>query len=130
MRTRAYRPQVPDCLEDRSLLSGVAAPSANPVVFSRRQLNFAAEHLQIGFGLYARYRDLSQLHAEIDDSVLMVPFGQADGLEGSVVRILNRMRHDIAAHVPLAFRTARNDVFAVFRANLQARIAAGDLVIR
>lgn len=130
MRTRAYRPEVSDCLEDRSLLSGIAGPSADPVVFSRRQLNRIAEHIEMGFNLFARYRDLSQLRGEIDDVVVMIPFGRVDGVRPSIERILFRMRRDIFAHVPLAFRTARNDVFDTIRADMQARIQAGDLVVR
>ena len=46
MRTRAYRPEVPGCLEDRSLLSGVAGLSADPVVLPHRRFNLVAEHMR------------------------------------------------------------------------------------
>ena len=129
MRTRAYRPEVPGCLEDRSLLSGVAGPSADPVVFSRHRLSFIVDHIQNGFALFARYRDISQLYSEVDDVVVMVPFGRADGLRGSIDRIVSRMQRDLSAHVPHAFRRARIDVNATIRADVEARVQAGDLVV-
>ena len=130
MRTRAYRPEVPVCLEDRSLLSGVAGPSADPVMFSRHRLSFIVEHMQQGFDLFARYRDISQIYSEIDDVVVMLPFGRADGIRGSIDRIVTRMQHDLSAHVPHAFRRARIDVNAAIRADVEARVQAGDLVVR
>jgi hypothetical protein len=129
MRTRAYRPEVPGCLEDRPLLSGVAGLSAHPVVLSHRQFNFVAEHMRMGFDLFARYRDVSQLRNEINDVVVMIPFGQVDGLEVSINRIVNRMQHDLSAHVPHAIRSALNDVLAVTRADVEARVRAGDVVV-
>ena len=130
MRTRAYRPEVPGCLEDRSLLSGVVGPSADPVVFSRHRLSFIVGHMQQGFDLFARYRDISLLYSEIDDVVVMLPFGRADGVRGSIDRIITRMQREISAHVPHAFRRARFDVNATIRADVEARVRAGDLVIR
>ena len=130
MRTRAYRPEVPVRLEDRSLLSGVAGPSADPVIFSRHRLSFIVQHMQNGFDLFARYRDISQLHSEIDDVVVMLPFGRVDGIRVSIDRIVARMQRDFRAHVPHAFRRARIDVNAVIRADVEARVQAGDLVVR
>ena len=130
MRTRAYRPEVPGCLEDQSLLSGVAGPSADPVIFSRHRLSFIVQHMQQGFDLYARYRDVSQIRSEVDDVVVMIPFGRADGVRGSLDRVVNRMQREISAHIPLAFRRARIDVNAVIRAQVEARVRAGDLVVR
>ena len=130
MRTRAYRPEVPGCLEGRSLLSGVAGPSADPVIFSRHRLSFIVQHMQQGFDLYARYRDVSLIHNEVDDVVVMLPFGRADGVRGSLDRVVNRMQREISAHIPLAFRRARIDVNAVIRAQVEARVRAGDLVVR
>ena len=130
MRTRAYRPEAPGCLEGRSLLSGVAGPSADPVVFSRHRLSFIVQHMQQGFDLFARYRDVSQIRSEVDDVVVMLPFGRADGVRGSLDRVVNRMQREISAHIPLAFRRARIDVNAVIRADVEARVRAGDLVVR
>ena len=130
MRTRAYRPEAPGCLEGRSLLSGVAGPSADPVIFSRHRLSFIVQHMQQGFDVYARYRDVSLIHNEVDDVVVMLPFGRADGVRGSIDRILTRMQNELSAHVPHAFRRARIDVNAVIRADVEARVQAGDLVVR
>lgn len=130
MRTRAFRPEIPGCLEDRALLSGVAGSSADPVVFSRHRLSFIVQHIQQGFDLLARYRDISQLHSEIDDVVVMIPFGRADDVRGSINRVVTRMQDEFAAHVPHAFRRARIDVNAVIRADIEARVRAGDLVVR
>ncbi len=130
MRTRAYRPEVPCYLEGRWLLSGVAGHSVGPVVYSRRQFNFVAEHIRIGFELFGRYRDASQLHNEIDDVIVLIPFAQVDGLEVSVNRIVDRMQHSLSANVPHAVRSAYNDVVAVAHAGVEARVQAGDVVVR
>jgi hypothetical protein len=130
MRTRAYRPEAPCCLEDRSLLSSVAGPSAHPVVLTHRRLNFVLERMRQGFDLFGRYRDVIQLHSEIEDVVVMIPFERVDGLEVSIDRIVDRMRHDLSDHVPHAVRSALNDVIAVTRADVQARVRAGDVVLR
>ena len=130
MRTRAYRPEILACLEDRSLLSGVAGLTADPVVLSRRQFHFIAEHMRLGFQLFARYRDVSQLHNEINDVAVWIPFGRVDGLQVSINRIVNRMQHDLSANVPSAIRKAGNDVIAVTRADVEARAQAGDVVVR
>jgi hypothetical protein len=79
MRKRAYGPEVPGCLEDRSLLSGVAGLSADPVVFRQRQFNFVLQHMRAGFDLFARYRDISQIPSEVNDVVVMIPFGREEG---------------------------------------------------
>jgi hypothetical protein len=130
MRTRAYRPEILGCLEDRSLLSGVAGLTADPVVLTRRQFHFIAEHMRLGFQSFARNRDVSQLHNEINDVAVWIPFGRVDGLQVSINHIVNTMQHDLAANVPHAIRNAGNDVLAVTRANVQALARAGDLVVR
>jgi hypothetical protein len=130
MRTRAYRPEVPGCLEERSLLSGVAGLSADPVVFRQRQFNFVLQHMSGGFDLFARNRDIFQIPSEINDVIVMIPFGRVDGLGVSINHIVNRMRHDISAHVPHAARSALFDVLAVTRAQVEARVRAGDVIVR
>jgi hypothetical protein len=130
MRARAYRPEVPVCLEDRSLLSGVAGPSADPVILSRLRLRFIVAHIQDGFSLFARNRDVSQLHSEIDDVVMLIPFGRVDGVRASINRVVTRMQNDFRDQVPRAFLQARLGVNAVIRADVEARIRAGDLVVR
>ncbi len=130
MLTRAYRPEVPCCLEDRSLLSGVGGHSADPFVYSRRQFNAFAEHIRIGFDLFVRHRYVPELHDEINDVIVWIPFGRVDGLEGSINRIVDRMQHDLSAGVPHAVRSAYNDVIAVAHADVEARVKSGDVVVR
>jgi hypothetical protein len=86
--------------------------------------------MQIAFNLFTRYRDVIQLRDEIDDVDVLIPFGRMEGLEGSIDRIVDRMEHDIAGHVPHAIRTARNDVLAVTRADVLASIRNGVLIVR
>jgi hypothetical protein len=130
MRTRAYRPEVPGCLEGRSLLSGVAGLSADPVVLSHRRFNTVAEQIRLGFQSFGRDRDVSHLGDAISDVAVMIPFGRVDGLGVSINRILNRMQDDLSANVPHAVRSARNDAIAVTRADVEARVQAGDVVVR
>jgi hypothetical protein len=61
---------------------------------------------------------------------VMLPFGRADGIRGTIVGIVERMERDFRAHVPHAFRQARIDVNAAIRADIEARVRAGDLVVR
>jgi len=126
MRTRAYRPEAPAGLEDRSLQSGLS----HPVVLLRRQLNVVIDHFQNGFFLYTRYHDLVQLHSEIDDVIVNIPFGRLDGLDVSIDRIVDNMVQELHAHVPGAIRSASNQVTAATLAEVRARVQAGDVVLR
>src|SRR4051794_7396889 len=97
MRRRAYRPEVPGCLEGRSLLSGVAGLSADPVVLSLRRLNRVAGHMRFSFGDFARLRVISLLREELHNNAMFVPFGRLDGLGASIDRIVDGMQHDLSA---------------------------------
>jgi hypothetical protein len=130
MRTRAYRPEFPACLEDRSLLSAAAGLPADPVVLPLRRFNFVVVHIRQSFDLFRRYRDVIQLRDEVDDVVAQIPFERVDGLGDSIDRIVNGMRHDLSAHVPHAIRSAQDDVLAATRAEVLARARAGDVVVR
>ena len=130
MRRRAFRPEVPGCLEGRSLLSGVAGLSAHPVVLTQRRLNFVIERIGEGFDLYGRYRDPIQLQGHIDDLIVMIPFEHVDRLDASLRRIVDRLPHDLAHHVPHAVRSAFKDAAAMIRADVHARVLAGDVVVR
>ena len=130
MRTRAYRPEVPGCLKHRSLLSSVTGRLANPIALTRREFNLIPEQIQSAFQFSRRNGDFPHLHEEILDAVANIPFGRVDGLAVSINGILNRMRHDLSAKVPDAISSARNDVIAVTRADVQARVQAGDIVVR
>ena len=61
---------------------------------------------------------------------MMIPFERVDGLDVSINRIVNRMQHDLSANVPHAVRSARNDVIAATLADVEARVQAGDVVVR
>lgn len=130
MRTRAYRPEVPGYLEERSLLSGGAGLPTAPVVLLRRQFSKVGEQIHLGFQLFARDRAIDDLHDKIFSVGVMIPFGRVDGLGASINGILDRMERDLDANVPFAIRTARTDVLAVTRAAVQVRVQAGDVVIR
>ena len=130
MRTRAYRPEAPACLEDRSLLSSVGGMSADPIVLTRREFNMIPEQIQAAFQSARRNGGIAELHDEILDAVGNIPFGRVDGLGVAITGILNKMRHDLSAKVPNAISSARNDVIAVTRADVEARAQAGDIVVR
>ncbi|WP_406695768.1 hypothetical protein V5E97_32690 [Singulisphaera sp. Ch08] len=131
MRKRAYRPEVPGCLEGRALLSGVAGLPANPVVLSQSHFFKIAERVRLGFQLYGRdRRDIASITDHIRDVSVWIPFARVDGLGPSIDRILGRMQHDVSAHVPGAVRSARSDVLAVIRASVEARVQAGEVVVR
>ena len=130
MRTRAYRPEAPGCLEGRSLLSGVAGLSADPVVLPRRVFNVVAEQIQSHFQSFGRDRDIAGLRDDLRDVAVIIPFGRVDGLGVSINRIVTRMQDDLSANVPHAIRSALNDVLAATRAEVKARVQAGDVVVR
>jgi hypothetical protein len=111
-------------------LSAVAALSASPAVLSPRELSFILNHVRGGFVDFTRYHDVSQVLAEVDDVIVLVPFARSDGLNASIDGIVEGMRPKIAAHVYGAIRAAYLEVAAVTVADLKARIRAGDVVIR
>jgi hypothetical protein len=130
MRTRAYRPEVSGCLENRSLLSGVAGPSSVPIVLTRREFNQVPEEIQSAFQEFRQGFGIEELHDEILDAVVTIPFGQADGLGVSITRILKTMQREIHAKDSQAITSADNDVIAVTRADVQALAQAGLIVVR
>lgn len=131
MRTRDYRPEAPISLEDRSLLSGAAGLSANPVVLTQRRLVKVADHMESSFLLFARNRlSFPHLHQQLRDVAVMIPFGRVDGLGASINRILERMLDDLSAKAPHAIGSASEDAIAVTRATVEARVRAGDVVVR
>lgn len=130
MRTRAYRPEVPGCLEDRSLLSAVAGLSADPVVITHNRIITITEQVGLAFQLFHHDRDVAHLRDEIYDVAVIIPFGRVDGLGLSINRIVNRMQRGLSAHVPHAIGLARNAVIAAMRAEVEARVQAGDVVVR
>jgi hypothetical protein len=130
MRTRVYRPGVPDCLENRMLLSAVAATSADPIVLTRREFNLVPEQIRSAFQEYREGFGIEELHNEILDPVSSIPYAQAHGLGSSITRILKTMQRDIHAKDPQAINSAVNAVIAVTRADLQALAQSGRIVVR
>ena len=130
MRTRAYRPDVSCRLEGRQLLSGVTGRPADPYVFSSNQSKLVVSIVARSFTVYARNHDRILLPRDLDDVIAIIPFSRADGLPSKFDDIVNEMLHDIHADVPHAIRTAANEVIAVTRAELEARVQAGDVVVR
>jgi hypothetical protein len=130
MRTRVYRPEVPDCLENRSLLSGVAATSADPIGLTRREFNTVPEQIRSAFLEFRQGFGIEELHDEILDPVSSIPYGQADGLGSSITRILKTMQREIHAKDPQAINSAVTAVIAVTRADVQALAQAGRIVVR
>jgi hypothetical protein len=130
MRTRAYRPEAPGCLEGRSLLSGVAGPSADPTVFTRREFNEVPEEIQAAFYDFRQGDGISQLHDDILDAVVVVPFGRQEGLATSINGILDTLQREMHAKNPNAVSAARNEVLAVTREAMQAQAQAGNVVVR
>lgn len=131
MRTRAYRPEVSGRLEGRLLLSGGVGRAAAPYVFPPDQFKLFSVHVASAFTLYAaRSRDHIQLRHDFDDVIPIIPFAHADDLSAKIDAIDNKMLHDLRANVPHAVRTAANDVIAVARAEVDARVQAGDVVVR
>lgn len=130
MRRRAFRPEVTGCLEDRSLMSGVGGLSADPVVLPRLRYIKVGEHIESSFLLFARDRHLFHLREQLRDVAVIIPFGRTDGLGASINRILSRMQDDLAARVPHAVRLASDDALAVTRDMVNARVQAGDVIVR
>jgi|GEM_PF-3171500 len=130
MRTRAYRPEVSGCLEDRSLLSGVAGLSAHPVVLSQSRFYKVAEQVRLGFQLFSRDHDFDIIPDHIHGVVVWIPFGKVDGLNVTIDDTLDKLQQDLSAKVPNALNTARNDVLGAIRAEVKARVQAGDVVVR
>jgi len=130
MRTRAYRPEVSGCLENRSLLSGVAGLSADPIVLTRREFNQVPEQIRSAFQEFRQGFGIAELHDDILDAVVVIPYAQADGLGVSINRSLKTMQRDIRAKDHQAISSARNDVIAATFADVQALAQTGDIVVR
>jgi hypothetical protein len=132
MPKRAYRPEISCGLENRSLLSGFAAAglSAHPIVITRAQFNLVPEEIQSAFHEFRQGFGMAELHEEIFDDIVNIPFARVDGLAESVNGILNKLQQNMQAKVPNAISMAHNDVTAVVRADVQARAEAGDIIVR
>jgi len=130
MRTRAYRPEAPNCLEDRSLLSSVAGPPADPVVLPVRTFNDISAEVRASFQLLARNSNIFVFPTDFQGNVVRTPFGRVDGLGLTLRSILRTMHQGRLAGVPNTGVTAQNEMIAAIRAQVAARVQAGDVVIR
>ena len=130
MRTRAYRPEVSGCLESRLLLSNVAGRPAAPYVLSGHQVKLFVVHLASEFSIYEHIKDITHLQHGLEDLIPFIPYAYADGLPAKFDHILGQMRRDIHSNAPHPIRTASNEVLAVTRAEIEARVQAGDVVLR
>jgi hypothetical protein len=130
MRPRPYRPENPGCLEGRLLLSGAAGLSDKPYVFSQHTFKFYAIHVESDFTSFARYRSSIELHREIEDVLPLIPYARADGLRDKIDSIVDGMVEQVHEGVPHAIRTANEAVIAVTRSEIQARVQAGDVVVK
>lgn len=130
MRTRAYRPEAPGCLENRSLLSGAVGTPADPYVLSGRLFNGLVDEIRRDFERFAGgAHNTRRLRIELQDVAVLIPFGRVDGLGVSINRILVKMRQNIAAGAPHPVDSASNAVIAVTRAVVVARVQDGDVVM-
>jgi hypothetical protein len=130
MRERAYRPEVPCCLENRSLLSSVPGPSPNPTVITRREFNRIPEQVQLAFVGFRQGNGISPLHDDIFTAMAIIPFAHADGLVTAINGILKTLKHEHRAKGPAAVTSAHNEVLAAIRADMQSLAQRGDVVVR
>jgi hypothetical protein len=87
------------------------------------------DRMRIDFEEYATGGNFSRLRADLQRSAATVPFGRADGLGGAINGILARLQRDIASGAPLPIARAYQDVVATLRADVEARIDDGSLVV-
>ena len=131
MHRRAYRPEVPDSLEGRSLMAaGAVGPAADPIVIRPARLDGIVEQVHLAFDLYTRTRDIAQVNTLLQPVAVLIPYGREDGLGESINGILHQMRQDDVVRSNRPVLTAYRQVLAVMRADLAARIQAGYVVVR
>lgn len=122
---RAFVPDALGRLEDRVVLSGVAAP----VALSALRFNMTLGFVRNDFQLFGTSGDFARLRAALAQHVAPLPFARADGLGATTNAILDRMQAGIAAHAPGPVASALHQVEAAIRADARARIDAGSVVV-
>jgi hypothetical protein len=75
-------------------------------------------------------RNLERLRAMLAQNSEGVPFHRVDGLGMKTNAILDQMQADIAAGSPRAIDAAFHRAVAGIRADVQARVATGSVVVR
>jgi len=107
----------------------MVAPAAEPVVFPLRRYEMVVYRVQLSFSTFTRLRQESLLRDDLRSDVIPVPFARADGLVESIDGSVDRMQTKLAAGVPGAVRAAQREVIATIRADVGARVRAGDVVL-
>jgi hypothetical protein len=125
MRTRAYRPEVVACLENRTLLSGAAS---HPVVLPFHRLNFVATQMRAAFRAFTQNYNIPSLRSDIADVGVLLPFAQVDGLGVKLNAIVTTMQQNRFTD-PNAGQTAINEMIAATRAQVEARVKSGDVTV-
>ncbi|QEH36701.1 hypothetical protein OJF2_52860 [Aquisphaera giovannonii] len=129
MRRRAFRPELPGQLEDRSLASVAAGSPGHPAVFRKGMVNDIIREVHSQFLVYIRYRDPTLLREQIDRNVTLIPYSRADRLLDSIDGILHDMLRDQAAGAPRPVLKASNRTIALIRSDVVQHVKAGDLVL-
>ncbi|WP_165253382.1 hypothetical protein [Paludisphaera soli] len=130
MRRRSFQPEAPGPLEERSWPSGVGRAAFHPVVFSVRQYGLVTQRIRASFASFARFRQDDILREDLANVSMPIPFARADGLPEVIDETVDQMQRNLAAHVPFAVRTAQREFIATIRADVEARVRAGDVVLR
>lgn len=132
MRRRAFRPEPPGPLEDRSTPSGAAAAAApaEPVVFSFRRLERVTAHIQYSFSFFTRFHQYSRLREELKSDVIPIPFARADGLAEVIDAVVDDLQDEFPSGSPRAVHRAQKEVIATMRVQLANRVRAGDVILR
>ena len=87
------------------------------------------EHIKFAFGEFTPFRVVYVLREDLHDVAKAVPFGRVDGLDATIDRIVDRMQHDLSAHVPHPIRSAQHALLVAIHSNVVARVRAGDVVL-
>jgi hypothetical protein len=126
MRRRAFKPEALGELEDRVVPSG---PPRGPVVLSGLHFNTALDLVKRDFELYAMSGDFERLRAMLSQHTSGLPFHRVDAIGRTINAILAQMQSDLAAEVPRAIAMAHGKVADSIRADVQARIDNGTIVV-
>lgn len=126
---RTFVPDALGSLGDRVLLSEAAALPRGPVALSALRFNMSMDMVRNDFELFATSGNFERLRASLARHTVGSPFAQADGLGVTINAILSRIQADLASGAPRPVAAALHQVEAAVRADVQARIADGTVVV-
>lgn len=133
MRRQAYTPDSLGKLEDRVVLSQ-AALSGVPVVVSGYSLEAGIGMVRRDFELFATGEDtphnFGRLRGMLAQNSVGVPYHRVANLGMKTNVILDQMQADIASGAPQPIQTAYHQVVAGIRAQVQASVDNGSIVVR